>query len=90
MSHSSGITVEPQHEKRKMEKMTRQELQVLTINKGYLDQDFPEHSKIIPHSDFLRIAHQKTFQKLCAPMESLEMIVTPLTIENRRARWNLN
>ena len=90
MSHSFVITVEPLHEKRKMEKITRQELQALTINKDHLDHGFPEHSKIIPHSDFLRIAQKKTFQKLCAPLELVEILTTPFIIEKRPAQWNLN
>lgn len=48
--------------------MTQQELQTLAVSKVTLDHDFPEHSKFITRSDFLTIAREKTFQKLCLPL----------------------
>lgn len=67
MIMSNAIGVEPTHEKRKLHRLTRHELQTLTVNKYNFDQDFPEHSRLIDSSEFWRIATRKTFDKLSAP-----------------------
>ncbi|MDA8408145.1 MAG: hypothetical protein M0T73_14970 [Deltaproteobacteria bacterium] len=64
---SPAIELEPTHERKKLQTLTRQELQTLTVSKYNFDQDFPEHSKLIENSEFWRIARRKTFDKLCSP-----------------------
>lgn len=73
MIPSFTIGVDPSHEKRKLQKLTRQELQILSVNKCHLDQDFPEHSRPIDNSEFWSIAFQKTFEKLSAPSSQDEL-----------------
>ena len=63
---SLTIGLEPAHERKKLHRLTRQELQILTVSKYNFDQDFPQHSKLIDNSEFWRIAHRKTFDKLCS------------------------
>ncbi|MGC8659574.1 MAG: hypothetical protein ACP5U1_10920 [Desulfomonilaceae bacterium] len=67
MFPSFAIGVDPSSEKRKLQKLTRDELQKLALNKYYLDQDFPEHSKPIDSYKFWGIASRKTLEKLSAP-----------------------
>lgn len=62
------IGVEPLYEKRRLQRLTQQELQTLAVSKDSFDHDFPEHSKFITRSDFWRIAREKTLQKLCLPL----------------------
>lgn len=69
---SLAIGLEPAHERKKLQTLTRQELQTLTVSKYNFDQDFPEHSKLIDNSEFWRIAQRKTFDKLCSPSSANE------------------
>ena len=58
--HSFYTGVVPAMEKRKLQRLTRQELKTLVANKDNLDHDFPEHSKTIESTDFWEIAQKKT------------------------------
>ncbi len=74
MIHSFFSGVEPVMEKRKLQKLTQQELQALVVNKDHLDQDFPEHSKTIASQDFWKIAKNATLEKLSLPFWAIEAV----------------
>ena len=84
MIHSFFTGVEPAMEKRKLQRLTRQELKTLVANKDNLDHDFPEHSKTIESTDFWEIAQKKTFEKLSLPLWAIEAASTAPGVSTSR------